>query len=358
MASSSDYFRAMLSHDMLETREEFTDLKELTVRGMEPLLEYAYTGKLDLNLSNVTDVMSGATFLQIQGAVELCVTFLKENMNFDNAEDLLKIGDMFSVPDLKEFYRSYLLKHFLAFCKSDAFLRIDYESLADYLSDDGLKTTSESILFHHCVNWYNHDVKSREVDVHKVFEKVRLSIDGWPLIHEASHTEPFINNPKCKEIVEFHENYMMEATKRYINNTSCRTRVRSKRCTIVQIGGVMESNEDYDTFQDMLNQPISEHCGWNLNHYFHPDLKSWFPLGIVGRTMSRTSHQAFVEVNGLGVILGGYEYVIDEDSVIKIVISQVKMFTAQGSFQCWDMQGLQHARARHAAVYLDGETSD
>lgn len=355
-ASSSDYFQAMLSHDMIETREECTELKGITLKGIEPLIEYVYSGVLDINLQNIHDVIAGATFLQITNAIDLCVKFLKDKMTFDNAEDLLKIGDLFSVASLRDYYRDYLLKNFLKFAESSTFLKTSADILADYLCDDALITTSESILFHHCLRWFEHDEKSRKAEAHKLFENIRMCIDGWPLIHTAKCHNLFQKDKKCGEILNFHENYCNNPRTSYILNTSHRTRVRSTRRTIVQIGGVMEVSEDYDSLREMMTQPTSEHYGWNMNHYFHPDLKAWFPLGKERyHKRHRTSHQKFVEINGQGVIIGGYEYHITGETVNKLAVKDVKMFTAQGKFELREMPGLQHERVRHAAVYLDGK---
>lgn len=300
LASTSDYFKAMLSHDMLETRQDSTDLKGITLKGFEPIVKYIYQGKLDICLENAHDIIAGVTFLQIQSAIQLCIKFLKENMSFENAEELLRIGEIFCIPDLREYYRNYLLKNFLKFVDSESFLRIDADSLANYLSDDALETSSEAILFHHCMRWYNHDPKNRLNEAHKVFECIRMCSDGWPLIHFALSQELFQKNEKCKEIITFNENYMCNATKRYYLSDSHRTRTRSVHRTLVQFGGVMEPDDNYDTYHDLLVQPTSELCGWHHNHYFHPNVKAWFPLGIVARAETRLSHQAFVEVKLLG----------------------------------------------------------
>ena len=345
----------MLSHDMMETRNECTELKGITLKGIEPLIEYVYSGVLTITLDNIHDVIAGATFLQITNAVDLCVKFLKEKMTFDNAEDLLRIGEMFNVASLREYYRDYLLKNFLKFAESETFLKTSVDILSDYLTDDALITTSESILFHHCQRWYEHDEKSRKPLAHRIFENVRLCIDGWPLIHAAKGYDLFQKDTKCAEIIKFNENYCENACKSYILNTSHRTRVRSTRKTIIQLGGVMEVNEDYDSLRDMMTQPTNEHYGWNMNHYFHPDLKAWFPLGRDCLKRSRMSHQRFVEVNGEAVIIGGYEYHINEETVLKMTVPDVKMLSAQGNFELRTMPRLHHARARHAAVYLNGK---
>ncbi|KAL4230683.1 Kelch-like protein 6 [Mactra antiquata] len=354
LASCSDYFRAMLTHDMKETREECTNLKGLTVNGVELLIKYAYTGELELTMDNIHEVIAGSTFLQMSKAIELCVDYLKQNMTFQNADELLMLGEMFNVSSLRKYYRAYLLKNFLEFVESDSFLNIDADSLADYLSDDSLNTTSEAILFHHCMRWYQHDPENREEVAHKVFEKIRICNGQSALIQFVSEQELFKKNEKCKEILEFSDRYWNDRSKRYINNTTYRTRVRSNRYTIIQIGGVMEMNIDYDSYVEMMDFPTGEPVGWTMSHYFHPDLKSWFPLGNYGHMDKHVSHQRFVEINGCGVMLGGYEYHTSGDIVSKITLRDVKMFSAQGTFDVCDMPSLQHERARHAAIYLDG----
>ena len=59
-------------------------------------------------------------------------------------------------------------------------------------------------------------------------------------------------------------------------------------------------------------------------------------------------------MNGECVMVGGYEHHVSGDHVSKLAVADVKMFSAQGSFQLWDMPSLQHPRARHTALYLKG----
>ena len=79
MASCSDYFRAMFSHDMLESKSDQLELPAIQSSGFEPLLNYAYSGKLKLNLLNIGDVLATSSFLQVMFAIfrfEICVLFL------------------------------------------------------------------------------------------------------------------------------------------------------------------------------------------------------------------------------------------------------------------------------------------
>lgn len=57
LASCSDYFRAMFTDAMKESRQSEISLNGVTALGIELLLNYAYTSKLELNLANIQDVL-------------------------------------------------------------------------------------------------------------------------------------------------------------------------------------------------------------------------------------------------------------------------------------------------------------
>ena len=69
----------MFSHDMLESKSDQLELPAIQSSGFEPLLNYAYSGKLKLNLLNIGDVLATSSFLQVMFVMfrfEFCVLFL------------------------------------------------------------------------------------------------------------------------------------------------------------------------------------------------------------------------------------------------------------------------------------------
>ncbi|KAJ8303437.1 hypothetical protein KUTeg_019833 [Tegillarca granosa] len=75
LAACSDYFRVMLTNDMKESRESSVELKGVSACGLRIVIDFAYTGVLELNTENVEDVLSAATHLQISDAVDLVDQF-------------------------------------------------------------------------------------------------------------------------------------------------------------------------------------------------------------------------------------------------------------------------------------------
>ncbi|XP_061184544.1 kelch-like protein 26 [Saccostrea echinata] len=354
MASVSEYFRAMLEHDMLENQKGLLELKSLSVAGVEPLIKFSYSGTMTLNLGNIYEVMNAATFLQIMPAVDCCVQYLKNKLTFENAEELLRIADLYSIPQLKSYYRKYILSNFLEFGLTDQFLHLDSETLADYLSDDALNTTSECILLHLVMNWYNHDPENRKDSAFEVFEKIRYVVDGWPAVQYAIHCEPFKTIPALKDLIQFADSYLGNYEKRFTFD-SHRTRMRGTKKSLIQIGGEIKFSYDYR--DDALDFPMlfrNDILGWHRNHYYDFDLKKWLPLGDAEIQAKLSSHAALTEVNGNAIMCGGYTYGVTETGLIsKHVTKRTWLFTASDC-RLRDMPSMKHPRVKHAAVFLQG----
>lgn len=79
LASCSDYFRAMFTDAMRESRQSEICLNGVSAAGIRLLLDYAYTSRLALNLANIQDVLSAASHIQVVAVVEACSTYLQVN---------------------------------------------------------------------------------------------------------------------------------------------------------------------------------------------------------------------------------------------------------------------------------------
>lgn len=79
LASCSDYFRAMFTDAMRESRQSKICLNGVSAAGIRLLLEYAYTSRLALNLANIQDVLSAASHIQVVAVVEACSNYLQVN---------------------------------------------------------------------------------------------------------------------------------------------------------------------------------------------------------------------------------------------------------------------------------------
>ncbi len=98
LAVTSDYFRAMFSCPMVESKSEEVVLKGIMADGLEPILDYVYAaGPLDITFDTVAEIMNAANMLQFQEVFKKCVTFVSTNITEDNFLDAMKLWLTFNM---------------------------------------------------------------------------------------------------------------------------------------------------------------------------------------------------------------------------------------------------------------------
>jgi len=65
LVACSDYFRAMLTGDMRESRESSVTLQGITSFGLQAVVEFIYSGSLKVSLDNVEEILAAVSHLQV-----------------------------------------------------------------------------------------------------------------------------------------------------------------------------------------------------------------------------------------------------------------------------------------------------
>jgi len=65
LIAGSDYFRALLTGDMRESRESEVMLDGVVETGMQAVIDFIYTSSMTISLNTVEDILSAATYLQV-----------------------------------------------------------------------------------------------------------------------------------------------------------------------------------------------------------------------------------------------------------------------------------------------------
>ena len=345
---------AHCSSQTLESKvDTFLELQALPMNGLQAILDFMYSGKLRLCLDNVTDALHVAAFFQATPALRAIGKFLKSRLTFSNMDKLVSLGVGYGLHEMKEYRARMVMNNFLEFTQTFEFLSLDADTLSSYLAQDSLRTTTEAQLLKAVLKWYDQDRKSREKDMHRVLDKVRYTIDGWPTIEYASKQEIFKKSPKCHDLLVWSKKYMQNGNRQHLMQ-NYRTRVRYDQQTLVQMGGIQLALQDQDLdFVLPSFEYETEPRGTGLSHYYHKDLQEWLPLGCIARGDCR-SHCPLVSVNNHGILVGGYLYTSDMVSTIQVCSNEVKLLVPSGSFALWDMPYMKEPRAHHTAVHARG----
>ncbi|KAG7268087.1 hypothetical protein CRUP_027565 [Coryphaenoides rupestris] len=109
LASVSDYFAAMFTSDLREAKQE-----EVKMEGVDPdalwmLVQYAYTGRLELREDTVESLLSASCLLQLSCVVQACCSFLVRQLHPSNCLGIRSYADAQGCSGLQTAAHSYTM---------------------------------------------------------------------------------------------------------------------------------------------------------------------------------------------------------------------------------------------------------
>ena len=79
---------------------------------IQVVVDFVYTGVLALTGINVEEVLSAASHLQVNMAIELCSKYLETAIEVDNCVDILNLAELYSLTNLNNCSRRFVLENF------------------------------------------------------------------------------------------------------------------------------------------------------------------------------------------------------------------------------------------------------
>ncbi|XP_060077797.1 kelch repeat and BTB domain-containing protein 2-like [Ylistrum balloti] len=181
----SSYFGCMFQSGMLECQEEVVELRMVEACPLKLLIQYMYTGIIDMSKDNIVKVLWTATFLQMDGFLNwiCCHNNLEKYIDMDNFMELWCLMDTHhDCKVLKDLLIDFISTHFEEVFKTPGFEEnITSEDLLTILNDKGLMVKNEDTILQAVLTWVNHDREVRRGDLSRLIKAVRL-----PLCHRNS----------------------------------------------------------------------------------------------------------------------------------------------------------------------------
>ncbi|XP_072020370.1 kelch-like protein 12 [Amphiura filiformis] len=206
LAACSEYFAAMLTSDFQESLQSEAVIPGNT-EAFQILLDFAYSGTLNLSLDTVIDVLEMAHYLQFDIVLQRCHAFLNcqlqraEGVNFD-IEAVVRIltkADLFDFEDLKSRSKEYLAKNFKM---SEKFLlHMTPELMKEMLERSDLSDEKE--VFDTTLAWLQHDWQERKEYAFSLFQRIRLGTLPIGHLSKTVFKSPDLYAiPECKKMID------------------------------------------------------------------------------------------------------------------------------------------------------------
>ncbi|XP_024061360.1 actin-binding protein IPP isoform X2 [Terrapene carolina triunguis] len=153
LAASSPYFAALFTGGMKESSKDVVRILGVEAGIFQMLLDFIYTGVVNVGESNVQELIVAADMLQLTEVVDLCCEFLKGQIDPLNCIGLFQFSEQIACHDLQEFTENYIHAHFLEVQSGEEFLALTKEQLIKILrrvSDFSLRVALQTLLKEYC----------------------------------------------------------------------------------------------------------------------------------------------------------------------------------------------------------------
>ena len=182
LAATSPYFRSMFTSCMKEQRSGEVDLTESlsldSTDSFKDILDYVYSGSIEINVNNAEDMLRIADFLLFEDVKEYCRQFYLQhgNLNIDNCFCLSELAEQHNLTELAYVAQKMIQSRFHDhFVHSDELTALPDSIVVRILKDKELiRHTSEIDLLLFCFHWVRSDPFTRKDSITHLWDAVGL----------------------------------------------------------------------------------------------------------------------------------------------------------------------------------------
>uniref|UniRef100_A0A3B5LBD1 Kelch-like family member 30 n=1 Tax=Xiphophorus couchianus TaxID=32473 RepID=A0A3B5LBD1_9TELE len=203
LALCSMYFRSMFSGDFVESIAARVELQDVNPDILSCLLDFAYTGKLTINQSNVEGLICTSSQLQFQTVRAVCSRYLQNQIDETNCLGILEFGEIHGCPEVVAKAWAFLLETFEAVQQGEEFLFLGKDRLTACLSNEGLKIRSECTRVEAILKWVGHQKESRLCHLPELFSLSHLSLLSLNYLTDTLLKHSMVQaSPSCREAIQ------------------------------------------------------------------------------------------------------------------------------------------------------------
>ena len=240
LAAASPFFMAMFTGGWTETASNKTvDLKGVSAASLKQLLDFIYTGEMNVNPGGVMGLLTAADQLQILPAVKICSEFMTKHVDIDNCVDVLNISQMHNLEGLENAACDFIAKNFQQVLRCKHHCRLELSDFLYFLDgdmegEDVVVLDSEMTVFSAILEWLQFDQEKRMTYVEQVMEVVRFQLLSAGELNDIQQNVPFMtSNPACQKFIEDAKAYHQKAIHQRVLVCSKSNRVRSRESILI-----------------------------------------------------------------------------------------------------------------------------
>lgn len=263
----SVFFEKMFKSEMKEKYLRSIKVKGITGSSLQLLIDYFYSGQISINKDNVTALLTGADYLQLDDVKQFCFDFMNSSITSSNCLFILDMAQRYGDTQLKQNVYQFILKNFAEIVKEEDYKSLSKTDFLSCVSEIRYYKLDQRLLCQSIFDWTAFDEKTRTSalsDLLKFVDFKRLSLTD---LEKFLSNDLIYQNSLCSKCVNFH---LLELIKE--------KRLNNSETKILSLGGGWSSGKVSEVFNLMektnlvypnLDPPLQSHCSIKHNNYIY-----------------------------------------------------------------------------------------
>ncbi|XP_070317864.1 kelch-like protein 4 isoform X3 [Odocoileus virginianus] len=276
LSAVSDYFAAMFTNDVLEAKQEEVKMEGIDPNALNSLVQYAYTGVLQLKEDTIENLLAAACLLQLTQVIEVCSNFLIKQLHPSNCLGIRSFGDAQGCTKLLNVAHRYTMEHFIEVIQNQEFLLLPANEISKLLCSDDINVPDEETIFQALMLWVGHDVQARQQDLAMLLSYIRLPLLPPQLLADLENSSMFTGDLECQKLLMEAMKYHLLPERRPMMQ-SPRTRPRKSTVGALYAVGGMDAMKGVATLEGPM-YAVGGHDGWsylNTVERWDPEGRQW-----------------------------------------------------------------------------------
>ncbi len=247
MAAVCDYFKAMLTGTMVESRSETVELKNVTAAGLKPVLDHFY-GIEDIHIpdESIFETLNAAELLQAKCVLSKCSQKICDVVSKENVLDILQACNMYSLDaQVREAIDELIVpRKSYHFSLPD---KLDAEDVEYYILRAAGLNIQTSLIFKGVREWMEGDLANRKQYSLQVMQHVSFPLMKPEELEEVMTVDLVKEIPECVSFIEEAKHYQSQTMHMQVLLQSPRTVLRGNASVVV-----LAKKHELDGIEQML----------------------------------------------------------------------------------------------------------
>ena len=201
LSAASPFFCKLLESDMKENREGIIRFEEISGCVMEDVLEFIYTGTVEVTQENAKELIAAGNYLMILSLKTVSGRFLEAEMTDSNCISTFYFAEKYDCVELIRDSREFIHENFASVGEMDEFLSLEAKEVAVWISSDEIAVKAEAGVFKIILKWVEHSKSERKAAFEELFRHVRLSFLSRDCLEDVVTNELVRENLACVKLV-------------------------------------------------------------------------------------------------------------------------------------------------------------